>query len=116
MCGYCFVFIASSSGCESCGPGYWRGWARRAECDGGVNFEGFSRTRGLLGWITWPVEGSVVAFRRREGRWLRGSRCGNFTRRIEGEELLVRGGNRREIERSIVVAIEWAVLGGRFGA
>lgn len=49
MCGYCFVFWVSISGAESGGPGYCRGGARfrRAGWDGGLNFAGFSRTRGF---------------------------------------------------------------------
>ena len=58
MCGYCFVFCASFSVADSGGPGYWRGGGRfsRAGWDGGLNFDGFSRTRGL------EAEGLVEAF------------------------------------------------------
>lgn len=50
ICGYLRVFWASFSGAERGGPGYCRGGARlrRAGCEGGLNLEGFSRTRCLL--------------------------------------------------------------------
>ena len=49
MCGYRFVFCASSSGCDNGGPGYCRGRVRvnLEGWDGGLNLAGFSRTLGL---------------------------------------------------------------------
>lgn len=78
MCGYRFVFCSCFSASESAGPGYARGFVRRREgCEGGLNFSGFSRTRGLLGWVeAWrrPLDAGAVALGRRRRRkccWLR---------------------------------------------
>lgn len=68
ICGYLRLFWASFSGAERGGPGYWRGGARlsRAGCEGGLNFDGFSRTSGLLDdadlleFEAWRILGRIV--------------------------------------------------------
>jgi hypothetical protein len=46
--GYFFFFCAANSSADKLGPGYRGASLRsRAPCDGGVNLDGFSRTRGF---------------------------------------------------------------------
>jgi len=52
MFGYFFVFCIACSAGDNWGPGYLGGSFRSlAGCDGGLNLAGFSRTRGLEGFL-----------------------------------------------------------------